>query len=40
MEEDVEIHDLEEKLDRLSNEKRLLEKEIEVMKKIIEIKNG
>jgi hypothetical protein len=37
--EDVEIHGIEEKLDRLSMQKRVLEKEIKVLKKIIEIKN-
>ena len=38
--EDMEIHGIKEKLERLSMRKRFLEKEIEVLKKIIGIKNN
>jgi cell division protein FtsB len=38
MQEDVELHDLEEKLDELCNKKQLLEKEIKLMKSILEMK--
>ena len=38
MQEDVELHDLEEKLDELCNQKQLLEKEIKLMQSIIEKK--
>lgn len=36
MKEDVELHDIEEKLDELCKQKKLLEKEINLMKQIIE----
>ena len=38
MQEDVELNDLEEKLDELCNQKQLLEKEIKLMKSILEKK--
>ena len=38
MQEDVELHDLEEKLGELCNKKQLLEKEIKLMKSILEMK--
>lgn len=36
MQEDVELHDLEEKLDELCKQKQLLEKEIKIMQSILE----
>jgi len=36
LQDDVELHDLEAKMDDLCKEKKLLEKEIELMKSIIE----
>ena len=38
MQEDVELEDLEEKLDELSRQRNILEKEIVLMKSIIEKK--
>lgn len=38
MKEDVEIHDLEEKLEELCKQRNILEKEIDLMKSIIEKK--
>ena len=38
MQDDVEIQDLEEKLDGLCKEKKILEKEIQLMKSILEEK--
>ncbi|TFH14393.1 hypothetical protein E4H04_10300 [Candidatus Bathyarchaeota archaeon] len=36
MQEDVELHDLEEKLDELCKQKQILDKEIKIMKSILE----
>ena len=36
MKEDVELHDIEEKLDELCKQKKILEKEINLMQQIIE----
>jgi hypothetical protein len=38
MQEDVELHDLEDKLEELCNQKQLLEKEIKLMKSILEMR--
>lgn len=38
MQDDVELHDLEDKLEDLCNQKQLLEKEIKLMKSIIDMK--
>ena len=38
MQDDVELHDLEEKLEELCNQKQLLEKEIKLMKSILEMR--
>jgi hypothetical protein len=38
MQDDVELHDLEDKLDELCNQKQLLEKEIKLMKSILEMR--
>jgi len=38
MQEDVEIQDLEAKMDELCKEKKLLEKEIKLMQSILEVK--
>jgi cell division protein FtsB len=38
LQEDVEIHDLEEKLEELCKQRNILEKEIDLMKSIIEKK--
>ena len=38
MQDDVELHDLEEKLEELCNQKQLLEKEIKLMKSIMEMR--
>ena len=36
MQEDVELHDLEEKLDELCKQKQILDKEIKIMQSILE----
>lgn len=38
MQDDVELHDLEDKLEELCNQKQILEKEIKIMKSILEMK--
>jgi cell division protein FtsB len=38
MQDDVELHDLEDKLEELCNQKQLLEKEIKLMKSILEMR--
>jgi hypothetical protein len=36
LQEDIEVHDLQEKLDELCKQKKILEKEIELMQSILE----